>query len=156
MALQQVVANSGSLGDRVGMLLQHSPRISPTFWLAQLHRDRFYTLSESWKTTIIEYGLAVTQLHRAQRLIALVDKPADLMEELGHVGHSNWDPRDFPETLLLEAESGILIRREQEFIASHMRNSQDAINIVLQLLMGGGKSSTIVPMVAAYLTDRKK
>jgi hypothetical protein len=144
-----------SLGDDIGLLVRHSPRVSPTFWLSQLHRDRFETLPETWKTFIIEYGLAVTQLHRAQRLVALAAKPADLLEELGHVGHSNWSPREFPETLLLEAESGILIRREQEFIASHMRHSGDDMNIVLQLLMGGGKSSTIVPMLAAYLADKE-
>lgn len=82
--------------------------------------------------------------------------PANLIEELGHVGHSNWQPKDFPETLLLEDESGILVRREQEFIASHMRNPNDANNIVLQLLMGGGKSSIVVPVLAAFLTDMKK
>ncbi|KAF3036736.1 hypothetical protein E8E11_001490 [Didymella keratinophila] len=123
---------------------------------SRLHRDHFTTLSEAWKKAIIEYGLAVTQVHRAQRLIALSSVPADLIEELDHVGHSNWQPKDFPETLLLEAESGILVRREQEFIASHMRNPVDMKNIVLQLLMGGGKSSTIVPVLAAFLTDKKK
>jgi hypothetical protein len=155
-ALAQAVASSGSLSDEIGLLVEHSPRISPTFWLSQLHRDRFETLPQLWKTLIVEYGLAVTQLHRAQRLVALSTKPADLIEELGHTGHSNWDPMEFPETLLLEAESGILIRREQEFIASLMRDPQDAFNIVLQLLMGGGKSSTIVPVVAAYSGDKKK
>ncbi|KAL5118323.1 hypothetical protein ACEQ8H_003833 [Pleosporales sp. CAS-2024a] len=155
-ALVQVVANNGSLSDRIGLLVQHSPRLSPTFWLAQLHRDRFCELPESWKVVIVEFGLAITQLHRAQRLMALSHKPVDLMEELSHVGHTNWDPQDRPETLLLEAESGILIRREQEFIASKMRDPDKSTNIVLQLLMGGGKSSTIVPMLATELTDKEK
>ncbi|KAF1915062.1 hypothetical protein BDU57DRAFT_539445 [Ampelomyces quisqualis] len=156
LALTKAAAGSGLLSDEIGLHVQHSPRMSPTFWLSQLHRDRFTTLPESWKTVIIEYGLAITQLHRAQRLAALSTKPVELLEELRHVGHSNWNPEDFPETLLLEVESGILIRQEQEFIASQMRDSQDATNIVLQLLMGGGKSSTIVPMLAAYLADKKK
>ena len=154
--LAQAVADNDSPTDAIGLELQHSPRISPTFWLSQLHRDRFGGLPVPWKAIIIEYGLAVTQLHRAQRLAALSSKPADLIEELGHVGHSNWDPWEFPETLLLEAENGIMIRKEQEFIASKMRNTEDATNIVLQLLMGGGKSSTIVPMLAAHLADREK
>lgn len=136
-------------------LTKHSLRISPLFWLAQLHRDRFDTLSDSWKTIIITYGLAITNFQRAQRLLAAVDKPVDLIEELRHVGHSNWDPRLYPETLLLEAESGILVRKEQEFIASQMR-SDGVFNIVLQLLMGGGKSTTIVPILAAYFSDKEK
>ncbi|KAF2833124.1 hypothetical protein CC86DRAFT_461565 [Ophiobolus disseminans] len=156
LALAQAIADNKSPSDEIGLKLQYSPRISPTLWLSQLHRDRFNTLPEPWKAILIEYGLAITQLHRAQRLAAVSTTPADLMEELGHVGHSNWDSWEFPETLLFEAESGILIRREQEFIASKMRNAEDAMNIVLQLLMGGGKSSTIVPMLAAYLADRKK
>jgi hypothetical protein len=155
-ALAEAVAGNDSLSGEIGLLVQHSPRISPTFWLGQLHCDRFDTLPGPWKTFILEYGLAVTQLHRAQRLLALYKKPVDLIEELGHVGHSNWSPSDHPETLLLEAESSILIRKEQEFIASQMRGSKNADNTVLQLLMGGGKSSTIVPMLAAYLGDKKK
>lgn len=156
LALAEAVSGNGSMSDEVGLRVQHSPRISPTFWLSHLHRDRFSRLSESWKIAIVEYGLAVTQLHRAQRLLAMSAKPADLLEELGHIGHTNWNPMDFPETLLLEAESAILIRREQEFIASHMRGSEDTDNIVLQLLMGGGKSSIIIPMLAAYLANKNE
>ena len=156
LKLLQAVTQVHSPSDQIGLKVQHSPRISPTFWLSQLHRDRFDSLPLAWKTMIIEYGLAVTQLHRAQRLADVSSKPVELMEELGHVGHSNWDPHEFPETLLLEAESGIMIRREQEFIAAQMRDTGDFTNTMLQLLMGGGKSSTIVPMLAAYLTNKKR
>jgi hypothetical protein len=85
----------------------------------------------------------------------LSNTSADLIEEFSHAGHKNWKPKEFPEILLLEAESGILIRAEQEEIASEMRNA-DVGNIVLQLLMGGGKSSTIVPMLAAYLSNKEQ
>ncbi|RMZ73552.1 very large low complexity [Pyrenophora seminiperda CCB06] len=156
LKLLQAATQPYSLSDMIGVKVQHSPRISPTFWLSQLHRDRFETLPLAWKTMIIEYGLAVTQLRRAQRLAAMSTKPADLLEELSYVGHSNWDPHEFPETLLLEAESGIMIRREQEFVAAQMRDTKDFTNTVLQLLMGGGKSSIIIPMLAVYLTDQKK
>ncbi|KAH9870515.1 hypothetical protein IAQ61_005991 [Plenodomus lingam] len=134
---------------------QYSVRISRLFWLSQLHRNRFDTLSDAWKCVIIDYGLAVTHLRRAQRLMALADRHVDLAEELRHVGHTNWYPQEHPETLLLEAESGIMVREEQEFIANKMR-SEGGDNIVLQLLMGGGKSTTIVPMLSAYFSDKKK
>jgi hypothetical protein len=154
MLTQQVTRNS-SCSDETGVHVQHSPRLTPTFWLSQLHSDRFIDLSEAWKDTIVEYALAITSLHRAQRLLALSDKFADLIEEFSHTGHSNWKPKDFPEILLLEAESGILIRPEQEDIASHMRDP-GAHNVVLQLLMGGGKSSTIVPMLAAHFSNKEQ
>ena len=154
--LTRNVNNNCLFSDRIGLSTNHSIRISPQFWLGQLHRDRFELLSDPWKPIIISYGVAITHLHRAARLVALSDKPIDLCEELRHVGHSNWDPLRFPETLLLEAESGIMVRKEQEFIASHMRSPYNGDNAVLQLLMGGGKSSTIVPMLVAYFTDGKK
>ena len=121
-----------------------------------MHRDQFETLSPAWKSTIIKYGVAITHLQRAKRLVALSDKSFDLCEELRHTGHSNWDPMHFPETLLLEAKSGIMIRREQELVARHMRLPPDADNVALQMLMGGGKSSTIIPILAAFFTDKEK
>lgn len=155
-ALTRCVHNNKLFSDRIGLSTNHSIRITPQFWLSQLHRDRFESLTDAWKSIIIKYGVAITHLHRAARLVALSDKPVDLGEELCHVGHSNWNPLEFPETLLLEAESGIMVRKEQEFIASQMRSPKNGENAVLQMLMGGGKSSTVVPMLVAYFTDRKK
>jgi hypothetical protein len=155
-ALAERVRTRSLFSDRIGLVTNHSIRLSPQFWLRQLHRDRFELLSDVWKSIIVKYGVAITHLHRATRLVALSNKPVDLCEELRHIGHSNWDPLQFPETLLLEAESGIMIRKEQELIARHMRLPKNWENIVLQLLMGGGKSSTIVPILAAYLSDKEK
>ncbi|KAI4686606.1 uncharacterized protein J4E84_005887 [Alternaria hordeiaustralica] len=149
-------ALNGLLSRQVAYAMQLSPRICTKFWLSQLHKDRFDTLSPSWKETIIQYALAVTSLQRAQRLVRLSDKPIDLVEELGHVGHQNWDVNEFPETLLIEAESGILVRKEQEYIASQMRSPKDGDNIVLQLLMGGGKSTTILPILGAFHGNKEK
>jgi hypothetical protein len=156
LALKMAVEENSSDTNRLALRIQQSPRMSPIFWLSQLHRNRFYELSEAWKKAIIDYGLAVTKLQRAQRLVRLSGKNVDLIEELQHIGHSNWSVGEFPETLLLEAESSILVREEQEYITSHMRYPKDAQNIVLQLLMGGGKSTVIVPILSAYLGDKKK
>ena len=154
--LSNIVRKRTLFSDRIGIWTDQSIRLCPQFWLRQLHRDRFESLSDAWKSVIIKYGVAITHLHRASRLVALSQKSVDLYEELRHVGHSNWDPLQFPETLLLEAESGIMVRKEQELVASHMRSPQNGENAVLQLLMGGGKSSTIVPMLGAHFTDKKK
>ncbi|KAL7770262.1 hypothetical protein CFE70_000195 [Pyrenophora teres f. teres 0-1] len=132
-----------------------SPRISPTFWLRQLNRDRFDTLTESWKRVVIGYGLAVTELQRARRLLALSSHPHEFAEELRNRGHQNWEPMKFPETLLLEAESGLLIREVQEEIAEQMRRPPNNANSVMQLNMGEGKSSVIVPIIAAFLAQGK-
>lgn len=133
--------------------VNYAPRITPTFWLRYLNREHFNTLSDAWKRAVVEYALVILQVHRAQRLVGLSKKPIELAEELNHVGHTNWDPFEYPETLLLEVESHIMIREVQEIIAALLRTPPGGENAVFQLNMGQGKSSTIIPMVATYLAD---
>ena len=60
---------------------------------------------------------------------------------------------------MLEIESGELIREVQESIAGHLRNPigiQKARNAVIQLNIGEGKSSLIMPIVAAALANGKQ
>jgi hypothetical protein len=150
--LQAVLGDDNSI-ENLAFSIQQMPRTPSSFWLSNLKRERFSTLSESWKMAIVEYGLAITRVHRAQRLVEVSDKPLELAEEWRHVGHTNWDPREHPETLLLEAESGIMLREIQEIIAGHMRAPEENLNTVMQLSMGEGKSSTILPVVAATLAN---
>jgi hypothetical protein len=154
--LKEVFETGDTHSSAIASSVQQSPRLSPVFWLSQLNQDRYDSLPESWQAVMVKFGMAITDLHRAQRLFALCDKPVELSEELQHVGHTNWNPREFPETLLLEAESGILVRQVQTMIAEKMMQPPGAQNTVMQLNMGEGKSSTIVPIVAAALADRKK
>ena len=129
------------------------PRVSPALFLRQLTLIRWKRLPDAWKEWIIKYGLALTELQRAERLVTLSDNPVDLTDELLNTGHRNWNPSDFPDSLLLEVESGIMIREVQEEIARQMRAPSSNENAVMQLNMGEGKSSVIVPMVAAALAD---
>ncbi|TKA72547.1 hypothetical protein B0A55_07749 [Friedmanniomyces simplex] len=74
-----------------------------------------------------------------------------MINELRSTGHTNRSPTDYPDSLLLEAESGILVREVQEQIAGQLRDPGG--NTVMQLNMGEGKSSIIAPIVAAALAD---
>ncbi|KAF7592067.1 hypothetical protein BBP40_000733 [Aspergillus hancockii] len=129
------------------------PRVSPSFFLEQLKHCRFHAISNTWKESIINYGLALTRLQRARRLLECVDNRKDLGKELQNPGHKNWNPHDLPDSLLLEVESGMMIRGIQENIAQNMRTGQNGKNTVMQLNMGEGKSSVIVPIVASSLAD---
>lgn len=129
------------------------PRLSPTFLLEQLTRKRWSKLSAEWKRCFITYGLSITTLQQAKRLLSLIGRREDLVRELQNPGHTNWDPYEFPESLVLEIENGLLIRDVQEQIAQTMRSIQPGQNAVMQLNMGEGKSSVIVPIVAAALAD---
>lgn len=130
-----------------------APRFSPELFLQQLTRKRWSQLPMGWKACFVTYGLSITALQRAKRLVSLVGHREELVRELQNPGHSNWDPYEFPESLLLEIENGLLIRDVQEQIARQMRNIQPRQNAVMQLNMGEGKSSVIVPIVAAALAD---
>ncbi|CAK4034215.1 Hypothetical predicted protein [Lecanosticta acicola] len=136
--------------------VHHLPRVSPVFILGQLNRQRWSKLSPAWQTCIVQYALATTTLQRAERLLVAHSTPGwpGLLRELANPGHTNWSPFEYPETLLLEAEANILVRDVQEQIASEMRSPpRFTQNAVLQLSMGEGKSSVIVPMVAAALAN---
>ncbi|CAK3844903.1 Hypothetical predicted protein [Lecanosticta acicola] len=134
--------------------VQQSPRLSPSFLLKQLSKDHWRKLSKDWQNCIVKYALALTALQRAQRLVKLgATSGEDLIGELRNVGHTNWNPHDYPESLLIEVEGGIMIREVQEQIAREMRSPSSNSNAVCQLNMGQGKSSVIVPIVAAALAD---
>ena len=139
-----------SLLSRIG----HFPRVSPTLLLSQLSRHRWYRLSKQWKDAFVAYGCSLTSLQQAKRLANLMGHHGDFIRELQNPGHTNWDPHEFPESLLLEIENGILIRDVQEEIARQMRNLGPGENAVMQLNMGEGKSSVIVPIVAAALANK--
>lgn len=136
--------------------IKNFPRICPSFWVQQLNKKHWDNLSEEWKHVIVEYGLVITDLQRARRLSRVSSNSTELLKEVLNRGHLNWDPYEFPEALLLEIESGIMIREVQEEIAGLMRDPPNNENAVMQLNMGEGKSTVIVPLVAALLADSTK
>lgn len=151
-------------GAKVPHALTLWPRTSRMSLLRLLNRHHWPNLKEDWRRCIVELGLAISAAQRADRLVSAVRSPnkEDLVNEVLNSGHTNWSPYQYPESLLLEVESGILIRDVQEEIAATMRDPSSAHNYasthnaVMQLNMGEGKSSVIVPMVATALADTSK
>ncbi|KAK0715939.1 hypothetical protein B0H67DRAFT_645624 [Lasiosphaeris hirsuta] len=138
------------------------PRISPIFLLQRLTRSFWGQLSRPWRRCLISLALSFVYLQRAERLDShrsgLPERLGDLQRELSNPGdHENpeWDPLEYPESLLLEIEQGITIRPVQNKIAAVMRSPPGMKNSVMQLNMGEGKSSVIVPIVAAALANGK-
>lgn len=135
--------------------MHQRPRVSPTFFLQQLSRSRWYCLPEAWQACLVGYALALAAMQRAERLTKLTENQ-DIANELRNPGHQNWDPATHPESLLMEVESGFLVRPVQAQVAAQMQTPPDGNNAVMQLNMGEGKSSVIVPIVAAALADGKQ
>jgi hypothetical protein len=135
------------------------PRISPVFLLQRLTQDFWGGLSKDWQICLVNYALSLAYVQRAERLVNAsrrLEKEADLLKELRNMGShktEEGDPMEFPENLILELEQGILIRPVQQGIAAKMRDPPKGDNAVMQLNMGEGKSSVIVPIVSAALAD---
>lgn len=108
-----------------------------------------------WQRALITLGKFITLLQRAERCLYLVakDDTQSLYQELSNCGRNNWDPELFPSWLLMEIENNFLIRPVQAEVAFEMMNPKSGANTVMQLNMGEGKSSVILPLLAASLAD---
>ncbi|SPO01443.1 uncharacterized protein DNG_04116 [Cephalotrichum gorgonifer] len=149
------LARHGPNRDTIDGFSTYWPRFSPSFLLRCIARGKWKDLPPGWKDRIVRYAVSLAAVQRAERMVSAVRRNdlAALSSELQNVGHKNWDPLEYPDSLLLEVESRITIRDVQEEIASHMRSPPDSKNAVMQLNMGEGKSSVIVPIVASAMAD---
>ncbi|KAL8832894.1 MAG: hypothetical protein Q9170_004696, partial [Blastenia crenularia] len=79
-----------------------------------------------------------------------------LHNEWCNIAHKGWKTGDHIDWLLLEIDFDFIIREEQLQVAQAMIASPSTIsNFVLQMNMGQGKSSVIIPMVATALANEK-
>jgi len=144
-----LTANISALGQAA------LPVITSMLLLERLSRQNRPRLPDSWRRCLVDYAVRLTALQRAERMVVAAhhDDGRELVRELLNVGHENWDPMQHPDWLLFEVESGILIRPVQTRVARAMIDPPGGRNRVMQLDMGEGKSSVIVPMVASQLAD---
>ncbi|KAI5846642.1 hypothetical protein DFP73DRAFT_546547 [Morchella snyderi] len=134
------------------------PRISPMLLLQQLAMNRPVPLSNQWREVLVTYGKAISMLQRSQRLLKHAREGAsvDLVKELENYGHEGWDQMEKADWLLMEIENSLLVRPVQVDIALRMISPADGQNTLMQLCMGEGKTSVIVPITAAHLADGEK
>ncbi|KAI1056515.1 hypothetical protein LB507_002185 [Fusarium sp. FIESC RH6] len=110
------------------------------------------------KKAILNMGINITNYQREVRLhdMALKKASGRYHEEDSNVGHSNWSPEEYPDWLLLEIESDMMIRPVQIDVALATISPESGSNSVLQMNMGQGKTSCIIPMAAAALANKKQ
>ncbi|KAF6823338.1 hypothetical protein CPLU01_11478 [Colletotrichum plurivorum] len=115
------------------------------------------TFGKHAKETLLEFGLAITNTQRDLRINDFIRRgdAGRYRDELENQGHSNWQPSEHPDWLLLEIEANLLIRPDQVNVALATISPASGGNSVLQMNMGQGKTSCIIPMVAASLADRQ-
>ncbi|KAL7929432.1 hypothetical protein V8C35DRAFT_331665 [Trichoderma chlorosporum] len=132
------------------------PCRTPIEILGLLQSRANHQFGAGMKEAIINYGCAIAEAQRLRRLrsaVLLGDQPA-MVEELHNIGHENWDPvKEDADWLLLEIDSNILIRTDQVDVARAIIAPDSGQNSVLQMNMGRGKTSCIMPMAAAILAN---
>ncbi|KAF5716816.1 hypothetical protein FMUND_6112 [Fusarium mundagurra] len=131
------------------------PCFSPVAILEQLRNGNRSLVPHVLVNRIVEYGVLTTRLQRYLRIEDAVLRRDDrwLEENLETEGHSNWNPLKYPEWLLLEIDSNMLIRSIQFEVAHAIISPPSMSNSVLQMNMGQGKTSCIMPMAAILLAD---
>lgn len=144
--------------ERIMQSAELWPRITPWTLLRLLVPRGTVNVSSEWQAAIASYGRAITLLQQADRLVGYAsrEETAELQKEANNMGGQGWDPVRRPDWLLIEIEHNFLIRDIQAGIAKEMIAPAMNGNNVLQLNMGEGKSSVIVPIVSAALADGKK
>ncbi|KAF4502839.1 very large low complexity [Fusarium agapanthi] len=152
------------------------PCFSPVAILEQLRNGNRLLVPHALVNRIVEYGVLTTRLQRCLRIEDAILRRDDvwLGENFETEGHSNWNPLKYPEWLLLEIDSNMLIRPIQFEVANAIISPSSMSNSVLQMNMGQGlhmllttsqriaeltitvgKTSCIMPMASIILADTK-
>ncbi|PHH61174.1 hypothetical protein CDD81_697 [Ophiocordyceps australis] len=134
------------------------PRATPVTVLQLLRTRDKNIFGPGMKELLVAYGTLIATLQwllRIKREYMRGDEQK-LLEQWNDRGHGNWDPFEYPDWLLLEIESNIFIRPEQVEVAHAIIQPPSSANSLLQLNMGKGKTSCIVPMVVSVLADSKR
>ncbi|CAE7230403.1 unnamed protein product, partial [Rhizoctonia solani] len=135
------------------------PRITARTLLQQLtlpNRHRCNSLP-AWWDSLIGYAQVFSDYQRSHRLMALAESNSveEFYKELE--APSKTDPgENDPDWLLVQIDGNFGARAIQRQVAQEMISPSSGSSTVLQLNMGEGKSSVIVPIIAAALADSSR
>ena len=114
------------------------PRLTLVDLLVLLASNHDMLIDEQWTECLIQLGRAVTICQRARRLVLATEAGniSSFTSEIHNLGCTAWDPRLFPDWLLVEIENDILIRPMQARVAQEMLTPSCSSNMLTQLNMG--------------------
>lgn len=137
--------NSKALGQKVDWLKSGLlwPATTPITVLEPLRSTSRSPFGSYVKEHLVWFGLAITDIQRQLRLtdLAMKGDHGRYTEEISNKAHSNWNPMEYPDWLLLEIEANLLIRPGQVDVALATISPASGTNSVLQMNMGQGKHS---------------
>lgn len=113
--------------------------------------------SSSTLEAIIEYAQSLTNLQHLLRVQSAYQRQdvIQLANETRPDSKMAWQGKEYIDWMLLQIDFNLLIRPEQYEVAQAMITPCSDNNFVLQMNMGQGKSSVIIPMIVAHLANGK-
>ncbi|KAI6137675.1 hypothetical protein BKA82DRAFT_4493645 [Pisolithus tinctorius] len=131
------------------------PRVTAKVLFGCLSSTSQIRLSRDWRVCLIAFTKLALEYQRTRRMLALAKngRAEDLHKEIENTGCNGWDAESYADWLLIQLDGDFLIRPVQADVASEMIAPHSGQNTVLQLNMGEGKSSVIVPATASVLAD---
>ncbi|QRV92776.1 kinase-like protein [Ceratobasidium sp. AG-Ba] len=131
------------------------PRLTPRTILVQLGLRSRKHLSKEHLLHFQRYARSYMEYQRSQRLISLLkdEKYDELVNELNELNLDCVEEANDPDWLLVQIDGNFTARMLQIEVAREMISPSSSKNTVLQLNMGEGKSSVIVPIISAVLSD---
>uniref|UniRef100_A0A0W0G780 ubiquitinyl hydrolase 1 n=1 Tax=Moniliophthora roreri TaxID=221103 RepID=A0A0W0G780_MONRR len=134
------------------------PRLTLRSLLRRLAYPAHSQLTETWKEGLLLLARDVLEYQRAVRLLAYTQqtKKEDFFRELDTQSFDMANAMKHPDWALIQMEGNFMARPLQIKVAEEMIEPSSGKNTVLQLNMGEGKSSVIVPLVAAALANGEK
>ncbi|KAK7053180.1 hypothetical protein VNI00_003799 [Paramarasmius palmivorus] len=134
------------------------PRLSVVSLLERLaSANGGFNLAQEWHDALCVLARSILLLQRARRLCRLwhTGQVEDFWKEM-EVPAAMIQLVEDPDWLLIQVDGDFLVRPVQFAVANEMISPPGMQNAVLQLNMGEGKSSVIIPMVAASVADRNR
>ena len=116
------------------------PTITPITLLEQISSTSGNRIGSSLVRAISIFGVSITKLQRLLRIRDAYLKKDEqrLTGEHTNLGHTNWDPLQQLDWLLLEIDANIMLREDQVEVANATIAPPNGSNSVLQLMMGRG------------------
>ncbi|KAF8443938.1 hypothetical protein L210DRAFT_3643514 [Boletus edulis BED1] len=127
------------------------PPVTADVLLRYLASTSPISIPPRWKKCLTSFALLLLELQRARRLLrfALDGLEEEFSKELENEGCDGWSAEEYPDWLLIQIQGNFLIRRTQAETAMELISPQLAENTVMQVNMGEGKSSVIIPIAAS-------
>ncbi|KAH8687808.1 hypothetical protein BGZ60DRAFT_363637 [Tricladium varicosporioides] len=153
--------NALSINDSRALWLQLGglwPRVTPITLLEYLRSGISKAIFGSrMRDCIVNFGLLITHLQQLTRIESALQKGNHqlVIDEQTNEPHQNWSPHEESDLLLLEIDANILIRAGQIDVMEATVSPQSSSNSVLQMVMGAGKTSVILPMSAVTIANKR-